>query len=150
MEQKVKWWSDMSGQMFKKHQSDAGFDIRSSESIIINAGASALVHTGLHVAIPKGYVGILKARSSVASKCGVSVDAGVIDADYRGEIQVLIRVAPGSRVFCPPPFSIDVGQRIAQLVVVPCLLESEQVESLDDLDKTQRGIGGFGSTDMEG
>ena len=122
---------------------DAGYDIRSNERVVLHPGEQGLIATGLHVEIPMGMVGILKDRSSFA-RAGLRVSGGVIDASYRGEIKVVIE----NRGFAP--FTIDINDRIVQMVVVPCHTELvEQVDSLDDLSATDRGQGGFGSTGVQ-
>ncbi len=119
---------------------DAGYDIRSCEAMVIPPGGQALVPTGLHVAIPAGWVGVIKDRSSVAA-AGVHTMGGVIDASYRGEIKVILRNAGAQ------PFAIRVNDRIAQMVIVPCYAaEAEPVEELAGLGATERDQGGFGST----
>ncbi|MCS7060518.1 MAG: dUTP diphosphatase [Anaerolineae bacterium] len=119
---------------------DAGYDIRSCADMIILPGEQALVPTGLHVAIPTGWVGLIKDRSSVAA-AGAHTTGGVIDASYRGEIKVIMRNA-GQH-----PFHIHINDRIAQLVIVPCYTsEAESVEQLADLGTTERAQSGFGST----
>ena len=119
---------------------DAGYDIRSSEAVVIPPGEQTLVSTGLHVEIPSGWVGLIKDRSSMAS-AGVHVTGGVIDASYRGEVKVILRNAG------PQPFAIHVNDRIVQMVIVPHYAgEAEPVERLADLGETDRNQGGFGST----
>jgi dUTP pyrophosphatase len=119
---------------------DAGYDIRSKERLVIHPGEQAIVSTGLHVEIPQGYVGIIKDRSSVA-RAGMRTAAGVIDASYRGEIRVVME----NRGLAP--FTININDRIVQMLVVPCYTEAAQpVNSLDLLTSTDRGAGGFGST----
>lgn len=128
------------GASFKSpRKGDAGFDICACETVLIQPGAQALVPTGLHLAIPLGFVGIVKDRSSMAVK-GIHSHAGVIDASYRGEVKVLL-ANRGSA-----PFSCEPGARIAQLVVVAHLEEALPVGTLEDLGGTVRGSGGFGST----
>ena len=120
---------------------DAGLDLPSLDNITILPGGSAVISTGIHVAIPLNWVGIIKDRSSVASKGGVTA-AGVIDSGYRGEVKVLIyNLGKDELTFRP-------GERIAQLLTIPhmpydCGIE---VKSLDELGDTERGHGGFGST----
>ena len=119
---------------------DAGYDIRSKEHLVIHPGEQAIVSTGLYVEIPQGYVGIIKDRSSVA-RVGMRTAAGVIDASYRGEIRVVME----NRGLAP--FTINVNDRIVQMLVVPCFTEAtEMVDSLDTLNASERGAGGFGST----
>lgn len=109
-------------------------------SIIIGAGETVLVHTGLAVEIPEGFVGLVCARSGLATKQGLAPanKVGVIDADYRGEVMVALHNHSGEAR------TIDHSERIAQLVLVPYLTAAyEQADSLTD---TVRGDGGFGST----
>lgn len=104
------------------------------------AGETALVHTGIAVEIPQGYVGLVCARSGLATKRGLAPanKVGVIDADYRGEIMVSLHNHGSVHQ------TIDNGERVAQLVLVPYLTASfEEAASLTD---TVRGEGGFGST----
>ena len=108
--------------------------------VTIAPGQTVLVHTGLALAIPRGYVGLVYARSGLATKEGLAPanKVGVIDADYRGELMVsLYNQSKVDRV-------IDSGDRIAQLVITPYL--TAQFTQADELDGTQRGAGGFGST----
>ncbi len=108
--------------------------------LTLSAGETALVHTGLAVEIPEGFVGLVCARSGLATKRGLAPanKVGVIDADYRGEIMVSLH--NHSHVHQ----TIDHGERIAQLVLVP-YLTAEYTQS-DSLTDTVRGEGGFGST----
>ena len=120
----------------------AGWDLRTGEQTTVHKGASIRVQTGLIVAIPAGFEGQVRARSSLAGKGLILPNApGTIDADYRGELQVLLTwIGEGDS------FTIPAGERIAQLVInrVP---EVEFVEvSEDELGQTDRGGGGFGST----
>lgn len=119
----------------------AGWDLYTLEGRVIPAGTTALVGTGISVAIPKGYVGLVFARSGLATKNGLAPanKVGVIDSDYRGEVKVSLH-----NHFKELPQAIAKGDRIAQLLVVPCVsCEWEEVAELDD---TERGEAGFGST----
>lgn len=108
--------------------------------LTLAAGETALVHTGLAVEIPVGFVGLVCARSGLATKRGLAPanKVGVIDADYRGEIMVALHnhstVAQ----------TIEHGERVAQLILIPYL--TAEYEEADGLSDTERGIGGFGST----
>lgn len=123
----------------------AGLDVRAnlSESVTLNPLERKLIPTGLKVAIPLGYEIQVRPRSGLAFKHGVTVlnTPGTIDADYRGEIGVLL-VNLSSE-----PFVIEHGERIAQLVVA----KHEQIswEEVDELNETTRGAGGFGSTGVQ-
>jgi len=123
----------------KPRQGDAGFDLRSAESLTLEPGEQLALPTCLHVAIPMGWVGIIRERSSTGSK-RLYTHSGVIDASYRGEIKVLI--SNGGTA----PYEIRVGDRIAQLLIVPCLVECEPCDALEQLGTTERGNNGFGST----
>ena len=123
----------------KAHPTDAGYDLRSIEDITINANSSAIINTGCCVEIPKGFVGIVKGRSGLTFTSHTEMcNAGVIDADYRGEIKVKIHNLNDYAL------TFRRGERIAQMIVIPCLLES--AEKVDSLDDTSRGTGGFGSS----
>jgi len=116
-----------------------GYDLYASELVgFIVGNDSRLVSTGIAVKIPTGYVGIIKPRSGLAVKHGFDIGAGVIDSDYRGEIKVLMRKHNLGT------YTVGVGDRIAQIVIVPCL-EYEPV-FVDELNSTTRGESGFGST----
>lgn len=119
------------------HDDDAGIDLTAAERTIIPPGRQALISTATSLAIPPGFVGIIKDRSSFALE-RIYTHAGVIDAGYRGEIKVLLENRGTEDGF------IDPNARIAQLLIVPVAhAELVQVASLDD---TKRGAGGFGST----
>lgn len=110
------------------------------EGVTLNPGESFLVPTGLAMKIPDGYVGLVYARSGLASKRGLAPAnmVGVIDSDYRGEIMVALRN------YSNQPQRIEKNERIAQIVFTPYLTGSFQL--VDSLDETKRGAGGFGST----
>ena len=120
----------------------AGYDLRAciGAPIVIAPGETAMVGTGLSIAVPEGYFGAVFARSGLACKQGVRPAncVGVCDSDYRGEYMVALH--NDSRAPC----EIAPGDRIAQLVVMP-FLELE-FEEKDELSDTARGAGGFGST----
>ena len=100
-----------------------------------------MVATGLAVAIPEGHAGFVQPRSGLAARHGISVvnSPGLIDSGYRGEVKVvLLNTDLGE------PFLVEVGDRIAQLVVVP--VPAVEVLVVDELDETVRGVGGFGSS----
>jgi dUTP pyrophosphatase len=118
----------------------AGMDIVSAEQVTIAAGARHAVATGLAVAIPEGYEIQVRPRSGLALKHGISVPntPGTIDSDYRGELKVIL-INLGDE-----PFAIARGDRIAQLVLAPVVQAAW--DEVDELDATDRGEGGFGST----
>ncbi len=121
---------------------DAGVDLRATEAVtLLPGGGRALVPTGVAVAIPRGYAGFVQPRSGLALRHGVTVlnTPGLIDADYRGELKVLlINTDPAE------PFVIERGERIAQLVIQA--VEHVDFVEVDELDSTERGEGGFGHT----
>ena len=117
-------------------------DLRAAleESVSLAPGEHALIPTGLCLAIPSGYEGQVRPRSGLAARHGVTVlnSPGTIDADYRGEVKVIL-INHGQA-----PFVVERGERVAQLVLAQVAqLGIEAVESLDD---TERGAGGFGHT----
>jgi len=120
----------------------AGADIYAllDEPITINPGETKMIHTGLALAIPEGLVGLNFARSGMAAKRGLAPanKVGVIDSDYRGEVMVALH-NHGSA-----PQTIENGERVAQMVFVPYY--TAEFELKDELSKTLRGEGGFGST----
>jgi len=123
----------------------AGLDLYALRTTLLPPNEPTMVHTGIAVEIPEGYVGLLFARSSMGH-CGVSMTnaVGVIDADYRGEIMLSLRYTSGGYGLYNVSHGIAKGERIGQLVVVPApLFELEEVE---ELSETARGEGGFGST----
>lgn len=131
-------------------EGSAGFDLHyhGNEPFMMEIGTRITVGTGIAAAIPEGYVGLIRARSGLATKHGIEVIAGVIDSDYRGEIKVCLI---NHYEWTPQPFAksgsapyqISPGDRIGQLLVLPALLQSEEV---NDLDGTERGADGFGSS----
>lgn len=129
----------------RANPTDAGLDLRASESKLIQSATPTLIDTGVSVQIPRNHVGLVFSRSGLA-KHGITLSnsVGVIDSDYRGNIMV--------SVICNAENERDVfitkGDRIAQLVVVPVVLPEVQVVDEDDEEwlNTSRGTGGFGST----
>lgn len=118
----------------------AGMDVVSAEDVTIAKGACHAVATGLSVAIPAGYEIQVRPRSGLALKHGITVAnaPGTIDSDYRGEVKVIL-INLGQE-----PFAIRRGDRIAQLVLAP-VTRASWLE-VAELDETERGEGGFGST----
>lgn len=126
-------------------EGSAGYDLVSDESAVVPAGGEGvLVGTGLCIALEPQTVGIIKSRSSLASKHNVEVGAGVIDSDYRGEVKVLLRN------FGKEAFRVTAGMRIAQMVVLPVLTPEPTMLSRESfgLLTSARGDGGFGSTGL--
>lgn len=124
------------------HAGDAGYDLRAREAAVIApAGGRAAVPTGIAVGIPPGFAGLVLPRSGLALRHGVTClnAPGLIDAGYRDEIRViLVNHDPAE------PFKIEVGDRIAQLVIQA--VETVEWDEVPDLGETARGLGGFGST----
>ena len=121
----------------KGHADDAGWDLYSSEAVSIPAGATVLVSTGVAMAIPNCYVGLIWDRSSMGVK-GIHRHAGVIDSGYRGEVKVCLHNTTNVT------YHIERGDRIAQLLIQEVPVFRQHV--VDELDSTNRGDGGFGST----
>lgn len=121
----------------RAYPSDAGADLFSYENHTIYPQEQKLVDTGIAIKIPEGYGGFIFNRSSQGKK-GITIphSVGVIDSDYRGNLKVLLKNTGED------PYNIEVGDRIAQLVIMPVLLP----EFTDIWNDTQRGTGGFGST----
>ncbi len=109
-------------------------------AVTIEPGQSALIHTGIAMAIPEGLVGLIFARSGMACKRGLAPanKVGVIDSDYRGEIMVCLHNHG------PVAQTVENGERIAQISFVPYYCA--EFDEVDELDATVRGAGGFGST----
>ncbi len=120
----------------------AGMDLRAdlSEGLLLKSGERLLVPTGLFIALPEGYEAQIRPRSGLAFKHGITVlnSPGTIDADYRGEVKVLL-INYGAE-----DFEIKDGERIAQMVIAA----HARIEwnSVNELEETERGAGGFGST----
>lgn len=120
---------------------DAGLDLRASEEVTLAPFERKLIGTGLAIAIPEGFAGFVQPRSGLAIKHGLTIvnTPGLVDAHYRGELKIIaINVDPTHTIH------IGVGERIAQLVIqrVPTV----NLVEVDELDKTDRGTGGFGSS----
>lgn len=122
----------------------AGMDMYAAlgdgETVTLGALERAMIPTGLAMALPAGYEAQVRPRSGLAAKNGVSVlnTPGTIDADYRGEVKVILVNLSDE------PFTIERGMRVAQMVIAP--VTQGQWATVDDLDETARGAGGFGST----
>ena len=123
----------------------AGADLYNAEEnpITVAPGETRLVHTGLSFEIPDGCVGLIFARSGLATKRGLAPanKVGVIDSDYRGEVMVSLFNQSSE------PQTVEYGERIAQLAIVPFI--KAEFEASDELSETVRGCGGFGSTGMK-
>lgn len=117
---------------------DAGLDLYSAEEMIIGVGERRAVKTGIKMEIPEGYVGLVWDRSGLAVKYGITTMAGVIDANYRGEVAIVLYNA-GKEMF-----EIKKGMRIAQMLIQRA--EGVQIEVVEVLVESDRGENGFGST----
>jgi len=123
------------------HLADAGADLVSVEDVLLEPGQRALISTGIAIAIPRGFVGLVHPRSGLAVKNGVALvnSPGTIDAGYRGEIKVcLINLDSSEAVTLPS------GSRIAQLLIQR--VERANFVEVEELGESDRGTGGFGST----
>lgn len=121
----------------RAHPTDAGLDLRSPESVYIEARQSATIRTGVHIKLPPNTYGRIASKSGLMVHHGIRTD-GTIDEPYRGEICVCLFNESDAGYY------VERGDKIAQLIVCPCLYVD--VETVDELDETDRGIGGFGST----
>ena len=123
----------------------AGMDLRAnvSQPVVLHPMERRIIPTGLYIALPPGYEAQVRPRSGLALKHGITVlnSPGTIDADYRGEIGVLLVNLSGS------DFTVNAGERIAQMVIARH--EQAQLEPVDMLDQTERGEGGYGHTGVE-
>lgn len=125
----------------RAHAGDAGADLYAAETVTLAPGQRALVGTGVALALPLGTVGLIHPRSGLAAKHGLSIvnTPGTIDAQYRGELKVCMVNTDRDEAF-----TIERGMRIAQLVVQR--VELVDFVEVDELDDTERGAGGYGST----
>lgn len=123
----------------KAYTEDAGWDIFPTINFRISPGYRMLIPTGIAIAIPTGYYGRLAERSGLGSK-GIGVAAGVIDSGYRGEIKVALY----NRAFGDAPMDITTDMAIAQLIIERC--DPVEMELVDDLPISERGLRGFGSS----
>lgn len=127
---------------FYATERSAGMDIKANieEPIVLRPLQRAMVPTGLYIALPEGTEAQIRPRSGLAAKHGITVlnTPGTIDADYRGEIKVILVNLSND------DFTINPGERIAQMVVAR--YEKVEWDSVEVLDETERGTGGFGST----
>ncbi len=125
------------------HPGDAGADLRSRESVNIGAGQRITVATGVSIALPEGYVGLVHPRSGLAAKHGITVlnAPGTVDAGYRGELAVTLLNTSSI------DFQVNIGDRIAQLVIQQ--VERARFVVVETLPGTHRGEAGFGSTGIK-
>ena len=125
------------------HPGDAGADLMAAKALVLAPGARATVPTGVSVALPDGYVAFVVPRSGLAAKHGITIvnSPGTVDAGYRGEIRVTVLNTDAEQ-----PFSIEVGDRIAQLIVMP--VARARFVPVTTLPGSHRGEAGFGSTGL--
>ena len=121
----------------KAHDTDAGFDLYTPRAFTVLRGASTIIDTGVHIEIPRGYVGFLKSKSGLNVKYGITGE-GVIDAGYTGSIVAKL-YNDGSN-----PVRFEEGQKIIQIVFLP--IPDVELELTDSFEVTERGADGFGST----
>lgn len=123
----------------RAHDIDAGFDLRTPETVYVASDGWAEVDTGVHVEIPAGYVGFLKSKSGLLMRNGIRTGEGVIDAGYTGSIVV--------KVYCKDHFGYTFakGDKLTQLVILP-IANVDGLELVDEFEETERGDNGFGST----
>jgi dUTP pyrophosphatase len=129
----------------RAYDGDAGLDLAACERMELGPGDRAVVGTGIAVAIPEGYAGLVQPRSGLAARHGVTIvnAPGLVDSGYRGEVQVILLNTDREREFVVEP-----GMRIAQLVVLP-VAAPEPVE-VEALPESERGVRGFGSSSRGG
>jgi dUTP pyrophosphatase len=123
------------------HPGDAGADLHAATGVTLHPGERSLVPTGVALALPEGYVGLVHPRSGLAARHGISIvnAPGTIDAGYRGEVKVCLVNTDRHE-----PFTVHRGDRIAQLVVQR--VETAVFVEVETLEDTARGAGGYGST----
>lgn len=121
----------------RAHATDAGLDLRSPVNEFVPSFESAIIDTGVHVEIPEGYVGMLKSKSGLNVQHGIT-NEGVIDSGYTGSIVVKLYN------HTPHGYYIEKGDKISQLVILPIITPT--LELVDELEPTERGENGFGST----
>ena len=121
----------------RAHRTDAGLDLYATHDAVIYGNDNESFDTGVHLEIPAGYVGIIKSKSGLNVKHGITSE-GVIDSGYTGSIVVKLYN------HTEQPVCIKKGQKISQLVILPII--TPDLELVDSLEETERGSGGFGST----
>ena len=119
---------------------DAAIDLRSQENMLLPAGGKVILNTGVRVAIPEGHVGLLWQRGGLAAKHELEVLGGVIDSNYRGEIQVVLKNLSNN------DFHVERNMRIAQMLIQPVVVP--EIVEVDSLDDTERGENRFSSSGL--
>ncbi|MBU0456801.1 MAG: dUTP diphosphatase [Nanoarchaeota archaeon] len=120
---------------------EAGMDFYSNEEVNVEPNERKIISTGIAMSIPHNYVGLIWDRSGLAAKHGIKTMGGVIDSTYRGEIKIIVHN------LSKQPFTVEKGMRIAQMLIQP--VEQKEIIEVEDLDETERGESGFGSTGLE-
>jgi len=120
------------------HPTDAGMDLFSNENLVLQPSELIICSTGISLAIPQGYVGLIWDKSGLAGKNEIKTMGGVVDSSYRGEIGVILKNLSTRE------YKIKIGDKIAQMLIQK--VSSPELIEVDNLDKTERGEGGFGST----
>ena len=125
-----------------KHSGDSGLDLYSIEEQTLLPGETKLIHTGIAIELPNGFEAQIRPRSGLALKNSITVlnTPGTVDANYRGEIGVIL-INHGKS-----PFLVSIEMRIAQMVITPVIQAT--IETVAELSTTSRGDGGFGSTGL--
>jgi len=126
---------------FRGSASAAGLDLYTVTAATINPGVRALLHTGITMALPEGFVGLIWPRSKLANTYGATVLAGVIDSDYRGEVMISL-LNTGK-----DPMEVNVGDKVAQMILQQHFSNTEIAE-VNTLPETIRGVDGINSFDM--
>lgn len=120
------------------HDTDAGMDICSYEDVVVPAHGRVVIHTGLAVAIPDGYVALVWEKSGLARHHGIAQMGGVLDAGYRGEVTMIVRNDTDT------DYTFAKGDKVAQILLQK--VEHAKIVDVDHLPDSERGVGGFGST----
>ena len=120
------------------NQNDAGMDFYAAETVILPPQERKLIPTGIAMAIPPGYAGIIWDKSGIAAKQGIKTMGGVIDSGYRGEIKILVCNLSDTS------YTFEKGTKVAQMLIQS--VEQRKIVEVDSLEETERGEGGFGST----
>jgi len=123
------------------HATDAGMDLYALETVILNSQERKLIATGISMAIPSGFVGLIWDKSGIAANHGLKSMGGVIDSEYRGEIKIVMHNLSDKQVV------LEKGTKVAQMLIQP--VHQPELMEVEELDQTPRGEGGFGSTGMK-
>ncbi|HLD01042.1 MAG TPA: dUTP diphosphatase [Candidatus Nanoarchaeia archaeon] len=119
---------------------DAAMDLYANETAIINPQERKIIATGIAMAVPSNYVGLIWDRSGMAANHGIKTMGGVLDPNYRGELKIILHNLSSQ------PFTVEKGMRIAQMIIHS--IEPQQILEVQDLDETNRGEKRFGSSGM--